>query len=38
MGRPSEMTATVLVESGRPVTTTVAGTAVHVASGTIVVP
>ena len=35
---PREMTATVLVESGRPITTTVAGTAVHVASGTIRVP
>ena len=38
MGRRSEMTGTVLVESGRPVTTTVAGTAIHVASGTIRVP
>ena len=38
MGRPSEMAATVLVESGRPVATTVEGTAVHVASGTVRVP
>ncbi len=38
MGRPSEMTGTVHVESGTPVTTTVSGHAVHIASGTVRVP
>jgi trans-2,3-dihydro-3-hydroxyanthranilate isomerase len=38
MGRPSVLHATVTVDRGRPTRTTVAGQAVHIASGVIVVP
>ena len=38
MGRPSRIDCTVTVDAGTPVGTTVAGNAIHVASGTIAVP
>ncbi len=38
MGRPSQISGTVQVEAGEPVATTVAGTAIHIASGTIRIP
>lgn len=38
MGRPSRIDCTVTVDAGQPVGTTVAGNAIHVASGTIAVP
>ena len=38
MGRPSELYGTVTVEQGRPTRTSVAGQAVHIASGVVQVP
>ena len=38
MGRPSRMDASVLVGDGRPVRTSVAGQAVHVATGQVLIP